>query len=41
VGDVIEVKLIAIDQNGKMKLSRKALLPNPNEQKSPEAETKE
>lgn len=39
VGDVIEVKLIAIDQNGKMKLSRKALLPNPNEQKSEESET--
>ena len=28
------------DQNGKMKLSRKALLPNPNEQKSEEPETK-
>lgn len=29
VGDEIEVKLIDIDQNGKMKLSRKVLLPKP------------
>ncbi len=29
VGDEVEVKLIDIDQNGKMKLSRKVLLPKP------------
>ena len=29
-GDVIEVKLLAVDEkNGKLKLSRKALLPKP------------
>ncbi|MBN2681672.1 MAG: polyribonucleotide nucleotidyltransferase [Bacteroidales bacterium] len=32
VGDIIDVQLIAIDRNGKMKLSRKALLPKPERQ---------
>jgi len=32
VGDEVEVKLIDIDQNGKMKLSRKVLLPKPENQ---------
>ncbi len=31
VGDEVDVKLIDIDQNGKMKLSRKALMPKPAE----------
>jgi polyribonucleotide nucleotidyltransferase len=28
-GDIIEVKLIEVDKAGKLKLSRKALLPKP------------
>jgi polyribonucleotide nucleotidyltransferase len=34
-GQRIEVKLIAIDERGKLKLSRKALLPKPEENKEP------
>jgi len=34
-GDIIEVKLIAVDEkNGKLKLSRKALLPKPEKKDS-------
>ncbi len=35
-GDIIDVKLLAIDKNGKYKLSRKVLLPKPEKQETPE-----
>jgi polyribonucleotide nucleotidyltransferase len=35
-GDIIDVKLLAIDKNGKYKLSRKVLLPKPEKQESTE-----
>jgi polyribonucleotide nucleotidyltransferase len=34
-GERIQVKLIAIDERGKLKLSRKALLPKPEETAQP------
>jgi len=36
VGDMIEVKVMEIDQQGKINLSRKALLPKENEKKQEE-----
>jgi polyribonucleotide nucleotidyltransferase len=29
VGDIVKVKLLEVDKQGKLKLSRKALLPRP------------
>jgi len=40
VGDIVKVKLLDVDKQGKLKLSRKALLPRPprpEDQKSEEA----
>ncbi len=40
-GEEVEVKVIEIDKrNGKLKLSRKALLPRPEKKKNPEAQNK-
>jgi polyribonucleotide nucleotidyltransferase len=30
VGDIVQVKLLEVDKQGKLKLSRKALLPRPD-----------
>ena len=36
-GDKIEVKLLDVDKQGKMKLSRKVLLPRPEKPTAPQA----
>lgn len=38
-GDVVKVKLLDIDKQGKLKLSRKALLPRPPREEKPKGET--
>ncbi|TYR38128.1 polyribonucleotide nucleotidyltransferase [Sphingobacterium phlebotomi] len=38
-GDVVKVKLLDIDKQGKLKLSRKALLPRPPREEKPKSET--
>ncbi|RZF60453.1 polyribonucleotide nucleotidyltransferase [Sphingobacterium corticibacterium] len=38
-GDVVKVKLLDIDKQGKLKLSRKVLLPRPPKEDKPKAET--
>ncbi|PRD49129.1 polyribonucleotide nucleotidyltransferase [Sphingobacterium haloxyli] len=38
-GDVVKVKLLDIDKQGKLKLSRKALLPRPPKEEKPKSET--
>jgi len=40
-GDMVTVKLLDIDKQGKMKLSRKALLPRPPREDKPKQDTKE
>ncbi|TXI14769.1 MAG: polyribonucleotide nucleotidyltransferase [Pedobacter sp.] len=41
VGDIVKVKLLEIDKQGKLKLSRKALLPRPPKSETQEAEVVE
>lgn len=38
VGEMVKVKLLDIDKQGKLKLSRKALLPKPEKNNGPKGE---
>jgi polyribonucleotide nucleotidyltransferase len=38
VGEMVKVKLLDIDKQGKLKLSRKALLPKPQKAEAPKSE---
>jgi polyribonucleotide nucleotidyltransferase len=36
-GDIVKVKLLDVDKQGKVKLSRKALMPRPEQTSKPES----